>query len=119
MFSHGSLFSGIGGFDLGFERAGMRTVWQVEIGEFARKVLCKNFPGIPLHEDIRNCGAHNLERPNIISGGFPCQDLSTSQNGRKSGLAGERSGLFYEAARIIGELKPEWFVLENVSGLLS
>jgi DNA (cytosine-5)-methyltransferase 1 len=119
MFSHGSLFSGIGGFDLGFERAGMRTIWQVEIGEFAKQVLHKNFPGLPLHEDIRNCGAHNLERPNIISGGFPCQDLSTSQNGRKSGLAGERSGLFYEAARIIGELRPEWFVLENVSGLLS
>ena len=117
--THGSLFTGIGGFDLGFERAGFKTDWMVEIDPFAQKVLQAHWPSTERHNDVRECGGSNLQPVDIISGGFPCQDLSTSQNGRKLGLAGKRSGLFFEAARIIGELRPEWFILENVRGLLS
>jgi len=74
--THGSLFAGIGGFDLGFERAGIKTVWQVEIDPFCRKVLAKNFRQAERFEDVRNVGAGNLEWVDVITGGFPCQDIS-------------------------------------------
>lgn len=86
----GSLFSGIGGFDLGLERAGMQIVWQCEIDERARSVLARHFPGVMVHEDVTTLGG-DFERPDLICGGFPCQDLSVA--GRRAGLAGERSGL--------------------------
>ncbi|AXW01386.1 DNA cytosine methyltransferase [Ralstonia pseudosolanacearum] len=113
----GSLFAGIGGFDLGFERAGFRTAWQVEIDPIRRAVLADRFPHAQRFDDVRACGRHNLLPVDVIVGGFPCQDLSTM--GKRAGLAGERSGLFYEVVRIINELRPRWLVLENVTGLLS
>ncbi|MBB6591001.1 DNA cytosine methyltransferase [Ralstonia solanacearum] len=113
----GSLFAGIGGFDLGFERAGFRTAWQVEIDPIRRAVLADRFPHAQRFDDVRACGRHNLSAVDVIVGGFPCQDLSTM--GKRAGLAGERSGLFYEVVRIINELRPRWLVLENVTGLLS
>ncbi|MFY1852964.1 DNA cytosine methyltransferase [Achromobacter xylosoxidans] len=113
----GSLFAGIGGFDLGFERAGFRTAWQVEINPIARAVLADRFPHARQFEDVRAVGAAQLGRVDVIIGGFPCQDVSTM--GKRRGLAGARTGLFFEAIRIIDELRPEWVVLENVTGLLS
>lgn len=112
----GSLFAGIGGFDLGFESAGFRTSWQVEIDPICRAVLADRFPHAKQYEDVRAVGA-NLERVDAIVGGFPCQDLSTM--GKRRGLEGERSGLFYEVVRIASALQPRWLVLENVTGLLS
>lgn len=113
----GSLFAGIGGFDLGFQLAGMETVWQVEIDKNCQNVLAKHWPDVARCEDVRDCGKHNLEPVDLICGGFPCQDLSVA--GCRAGLAGERSGLWFEFARIIGEMRPRWCVIENVPGLLS
>lgn len=113
----GSLFAGIGGFDIGFERAGFQTRWQVEINPINRAVLADRFPHARQFEDVRLVGAEQLEQVDVIVGGFPCQDVSNM--GKRRGLAGERTGLFFEAIRIINELRPEWVVLENVTGLLS
>src|SRR5271156_1785407 len=76
--THGSLFSGVGGIDLGFGWAGIKTIWQVERDPFALKVLEKRYPNVPKFTDVRECGKHNLEPVDIISGGFPCQDESIS-----------------------------------------
>ncbi len=114
---HGSLFAGIGGFDLGLERAGFTSIWQVEQNEYCQRVLAKNFPEAKRFGGIRECGAHNLERVDLISGGFPCQDISNA--GLRAGIEGERSGLWGEYARIIGELRPRFVLIENVAALLS
>lgn len=116
MFTMGSLFAGIGGFDLGFERAGFKTVWQVEIDSYCQKVLAKNFPEAKRFGDIRDCGRHNLESVDVICGGFPCQDISNA--GKRAGITGERSGLWAEMCRIVGELRPRYVVVENVAALL-
>lgn len=139
----GSLFSGIGGLDLGLERAGWRCAWQCESDEYRRAVLAERFPGVPCYEDIRDVGTPSRldERgnvgeggpgastaelgaqggsgigPHLLCGGFPCQDVSVA--GRRAGLAGERSGLFFEFARIADALRPRWVLVENVPGLLS
>lgn len=113
----GSLFSGIGGIDLGFERAGFEIAWQVEIDSAARSVLSKHWPDVPKFEDVRQVGKSNLPRVDVIAGGFPCQDLSVA--GKRNGIIGERSGLYFEMVRIIHELRPSFFVWENVPGLLS
>lgn len=113
----GSLFAGIGGFDFGFERAGMSCKWQVEIDDYATRVLAKYWPSVYRERDIRECGAHNLERVDVICGGFPCQDISYA--GLGAGLDGERSGLFFEAIRVVRELQPQFVVLENVAALLT
>ena len=113
----GSLFAGIGGFDLGFERCGMECKWQVEINDYAQKVLAKHWPEVHREKDIRECSARNLERVDIIAGGFPCQDISYA--GLGAGLDGERSGLFFEAIRLVSELRPRAVVLENVAALLT
>ena len=113
----GSLFAGIGGIDLGLERAGMVCKWQVEIDDFCQKVLAKHWPSVPRFADVRDCGMHNLEPVDLVAGGFPCQDVSTA--GKRKGLRGEQSGLWSEFARIICELKPRWVLVENVPGLLS
>jgi DNA (cytosine-5)-methyltransferase 1 len=113
----GSLFAGIGGFDLGFERAGMVCKWQVEIDDYATRVLAKHWPNVHRERDIRECGFHNLERVDVICGGFPCQDISYA--GQGAGLDGERSGLFFEAIRLVRELRPRIVVLENVAALLT
>ena len=111
----GSLFSGIGGFDLGFERAGMQCAWQVEIDEPCCAVLNKHWPHVARYSDVRR--VENLEPVDLICGGFPCQDLSVA--GKRRGLAGERSGLWFEFHRVLGEVRPGWVVVENVPGLLS
>ena len=113
----GSLFAGIGGFDLGFERAGFECRWQVEIDSYATKILEKHWPKVHRERDIRGCNASNLERVDCIIGGFPCQDISYA--GRGAGLDGERSGLFFEAIRLVRELQPRAIVLENVAALLT
>ena len=112
----GSLFSGIGGMDLGLERAGMQCGWQVEINEFCRKVLTKHWPNVPKFNDVRECGKHNLERVDLIALGFPCQDISVAGDGL--GLDGARSGLWFEGRRIVGELRPDYALVENVAALL-
>ena len=117
MITFGSLFAGIGGFDLGFERAGIACKWQVEIDDFASKVLAKHWPDVHRERDILQCGGHNLEPVDVICGGFPCQDISYA--GRGAGLDGERSRLFFEAVRVVCELQPRCVVLENVAALLS
>ena len=109
----GSLFAGIGGFDLGLERAGMSCVWQVEIDDYASKVLAKHWPKVQREKDIKECSAKNLKAVDLICGGFPCQDIS--QAGRGAGLAGEKSGLWFEMLRVIGDLRPRWVLVENVS----
>jgi DNA (cytosine-5)-methyltransferase 1 len=111
----GSLFSGIGGFDLGFERAGMSAAWQCEIDKQAQVVLRNHF-GVEVFNDVRTIGK-DTGTVDLICGGFPCQDVSVA--GKRAGLAGERSGLWFEFARIIDELEPGWVVIENVPGLLS
>lgn len=113
----GSLFAGIGGFDLGFERAGFKTKWQVEIDEYCRRVLARHFPDAERFTDVRECGSNNLKQVDVICGGFPCQDISYC--GLGAGLEGERSGLVFHALRIIRELRPRIAVLENVAALLN
>jgi DNA (cytosine-5)-methyltransferase 1 len=118
------LFSGIGGFSLGLERAGMRTVAFCEIDPWCRRVLAKHWPGIPCYPDVRTLTAEYLAanaatgdiHVDVICGGFPCQDISLA--GLGAGLAGERSGLWREYARLIGELRPRYVVVENVAALL-
>ena len=113
----GSLFAGIGGFDLGFEREGYEIRWQVEIDKYCNKVLAKHWPEVPRYDDVRDCGLHNLEPVDVITGGFPCQDLSLA--GKQKGLDGERSALWWDYHRIIGELRPRFAVVENVPNLLN
>jgi len=113
----GSLFSGIGGFDLGFEQAGMQCAWQCEIDKHARSVLATHWPGVPCIEDVRDVRRDTVAAVDLICGGFPCQDLSVA--GKRAGLAGERSGLWFEFHRVLADLRPQWVVVENVPGLLS
>ena len=113
----GSLFAGIGGFDLGFERAGMQTLWQVERNAYCRAVLAKHFPDAERFEDVRDVGAHNLAPVDLVCGGFPCTDLSYA--GKGAGLDGAESGLWSEFSRLIGELRPRYVVVENVPALLA
>ena len=111
----GSLFTGIGGFDLGFEQAGMEVAWQCEIDPYCQTILTKNF-NKEIINDVREIG--NARKVDVLCGGFPCQDISQA-NGRATGLAGSRSGLWYEFARIIADLRPSWIVIENVPRLLT
>lgn len=110
----GSLFSGIGGFDLGFQRAGFEIKWQVEIDPWCRAVLAKHWPEVRRYEDVRTVGSE-LERVDVLVGGFPCQDISFAGDG--AGLNGDRSGLWSEYGRLVGELRPRYVVVENVAGL--
>ena len=116
-----SLFAGIGGFDLGLERTGgFRTVAFCEIDPFCRRVLAKHWPEVPCYDDVRELTGERLAADGIevdcIVGGFPCQDISYA--GKGAGLGGERSGLWSEYARLIGELRPRFVVVENVAALL-
>ena len=117
-----SLFAGVGGFDLALTRNGAEVVASVEIDKNARKVLANRFPNTTHLEDVKNVTGQQLfdlgfNSNGIIVGGFPCQDLSVA--GKRRGLAGERSGLFFEVVRLLDETKAKWFILENVPGLLS
>ena len=112
-----SLFAGIGGFDLGFQRAGFRIAAHVEKDDNCLKLLSAKWPDAVALDDVCTAGAHNLPPCDVVTFGFPCQDLSVA--GKRAGLAGGRSGLFYEATRIINEIKPSYCLFENVPGLLS
>lgn len=112
----GSLFAGIGGFDLGLEKAGMKCAWQVEIDDYATQVLQRHWPDVRRHRDIKECGRHNLEPVDLICGGFPCQPHSLA--GKRKASADDRD-LWGEFSRIIRELRPRYVVAENVPGLLS
>jgi DNA (cytosine-5)-methyltransferase 1 len=117
--THGSLFARLGGFDLGLALAGWRTLWQVESDPYLRRVLARHWPDVERHADMRAVGAGNLAPVDLVTGSFPCQDLSAARKGERAGMDGRASGEFYELARIVGELRPRWVVVENVPGLLS
>lgn len=112
----GSLFSGIGGLELGPERVGMDVRWQVEIDDGCREDLTAHWPDVKRYSDITGCGAHNLEPVDLICGGPPCQPVSVA--GKRKGDEDER-WLWDEFYRIIREIRPRWVVVENVPGLLS
>ena len=127
-----SLFSGVGGFEIGFERAGIETVLQAERDQWALEVLARHWPETERVTDVRDVQAvpsdsdeflqqlrsrHGSIHVDLVYGGFPCQDLSVA--GKRAGLGGERSGLGFEFHRVLRELRPRWAVIENVPGLLS
>ena len=111
------LFSGIGGFSLGLERAGMETVAFCEIEDYPRKVLAKHWPNVKIHKDIRAIGKKDFNDASVVCGGFPCQDISVS--GLQKGLAGEKSGLWSEYKRVIKEGEFNYAIIENVANLRS
>lgn len=114
--THGSLFSGIGGFDLGAERAGLQNLWACEIDEFKQQILHKHFPDTHIYSDIKTINPPYVD---VISGGFPCQDISSMQMKFKNnrygnyGIKGERSGLWSEYARVIRHVRPKYVIIEN------
>lgn len=133
-----SLFSGVGGFEVGFERAGIDTVLQAESDPVCRSVLERHWPHVERLHDVRDvdrgllpnlrryghepslaavAGCEAGQDVDLIYGGFPCQDVSVA--GQRAGLSGERSGLWHEFQRVLRELRPRWCVIENVPGLLS
>lgn len=113
----GSLFSGIGGFELGLEWAGLgETVWQVENNEFCQKVLAKHWPDVKKYGDIKDVGKHNLEPVDLICGGFPCQPFSVA--GKRRGKSDNRF-LWPEMFRVIAELHPSFVIGENVFGFVN
>ena len=114
----GSLFSGIGGFELGFEATGrFETRWQVECDPYATEVLEKHWPDVQRHDDVCTWPNETTERVDVLIGGFPCQDISYA--GKGAGLDGQRSGLFYELMRIVRVVGPKYVVLENVAALFT
>jgi DNA-cytosine methyltransferase len=112
----GSLFAGIGGFDLGLEACGMQCKWQVEIDPFATAVLEKHWPYVERWRDIRDFNPNKSLFVDVICGGFPCQDISLAGTG--AGLDGKRSGLWSEYFRVVSKLRPKYVIVENVSALL-
>ena len=112
----GSLFSGIGGLELGLEWAGMQTAWQVERDPYACRVLAKHWPEVPRYDDIRTFKPADAPRVDLVCGGFPCQPHSVA--GKRQASADERD-LWGEFTRVICEAQPKWVVAENVPGLLS
>ena len=115
------LFAGIGGFSIGLEKSGFETVAFCEIDPYAQKVLKKNWPGVPIYDDVRTITADRLAADGIgvdvITGGFPCQDISVA--GAGAGLEGERSGLWAECARLLRDIQPRCAIFENVPNLLN
>jgi len=116
------LFSGIGGLSLGLHWAGMRTQAFCEADPFARRVLARHWPSVPIYDDVRTLSAARLradgvQPSHLLCGGFPCQDISLA--GRAAGLEGSRSGLWTHMARLVRECRPHWVVGENVPGLRS
>ncbi len=113
----GSLFAGIGGFDLGLERAGLKCAWQVEKDNRCQSILNRHFPESERFRDVKEVGKDNLPSVGLVCGGFPCQDVSVA--GRRKGLSGTQSGLWHEFRRVLAELRPGLCLIENVPGLLS
>lgn len=118
-YSVASFFSGIGGFDIGFEAAGFNITMQCEIEPFCINILEKHWPTVPRRSDIKELRHEDIPNADVWIGGFPCQDLSLARMGKRDGLRGSKSGLFYEFARLVGERQPRVLLLENVAGLLS
>ncbi len=114
---HASFFSGVGGLDLGFERAGIKTVSVCEIDLYASSVLAERFPDAPNLGSITEVKANDIPEADIWSGGFPCQDLSVA--GKRAGFAGKRSSLAFTFLDLVERYRPRWLVLENVPGLFS
>jgi DNA (cytosine-5)-methyltransferase 1 len=115
----GSLFAGIGGIDLGLERTGgFKTVWQVEIDDYARRVLERHWPNVRRWDDVRTFPPEPIDewRCDLICGGFPCQDISDA--GPKTGIEGERSGLWSEFIRVVRCIRPRYVLVENVAAIL-
>jgi DNA-cytosine methyltransferase len=119
MITVGSLFSGIGGIDLGLERTGgFKTMWFSEIDAYASAVLKKHWPNVPNHGDITRIDWNGIERPDMLCGGFPCQDISIAGKGK--GITKDtRSGLWFEFAKAIRILRPRYVLVENVAEILS
>lgn len=113
----GSCFAGIGGFDLGLERAGMECKWQIELDPFCTKVLEKHWPNVQRYSDIQTIEPSNLEHVDLLCGGFPCQDLSLASS-TGTGLRGERSGLWWKMLRAIRVVRPRFALMENVPAIL-
>lgn len=112
------LFSGIGGFSLGLERTGgFKTVAFCEINPARREDIAMTWPGVPIFEDVREIRADQVEDIDVITGGFPCQDISTA--GKRAGIGGERTGLFSEVIRLARDLRPSVIILENSADLLT
>ena len=104
---------------MGLEQAGMQVVFQCEVNKFCQSVLQAHWPEIPLHGDINSLTPKDIPKADVWCGGFPCQDLSLANQGKRKGLVGERSGLFYKYAELISQKKPRWVIVENVPGLLN
>ena len=113
----GSLFAGIGGFDLGLERAGWECVWQVEIDDYCNRILERHWPHVERCRDIREFGYEARRAVDAVCGGFPCQDISIAGRGR--GLHGGKSGLWWEMYRVVQEYRPRWVIIENTPPLAS
>jgi DNA (cytosine-5)-methyltransferase 1 len=114
------IFSGIGGFSLGLENAGMKTIAFCEINSFCQKILKKHWQSVPVFSDITiltNKDFKTLPKIDVIAGGFPCQDISVA--GKGGGIAAKRSGLWKEFARLINEIRPKYAIIENVANLRS
>ena len=115
---HASFFTGVGGVDLGYERAGMVTVSQCEFDPYASAVLAERYPGVPNLGDITKVVPNDIPEAEVWSGGFPCQDLSNA--GKRAGFAaGTRSSLAFTFIDLLASRKPRWVMLENVAGLFS
>ena len=112
-----SLFSGIGGLDLAAKAAGIEVTGMCEIAEYPREVLKRRFPDAKIVPDIHDVHGEDWRDSDIVYGGFPCQDLSVA--GRRAGLSGMRSGLWYEMLRVVSEIRPYWVLVENVRGAVS
>lgn len=113
-----SFFAGIGGFDLGFERAGYEVVFQCENDPHCQMVLLRHWPDVALHDDITTLRPEGIPDADVWSAGWPCQDISAA-NVQREGISGERSGLFFALMDLADEVRPKWLLLENVPGLLS
>lgn len=114
--TNGSFFSGLGGLDEGAKRAGIETLYLCENNRENWQFLEKHYPGVPIYEDITKIEAHELPKTGIISGGFPCQDISRA-NPKGQGLKGKRSALYFEMFRMYSHHRPHYVVIENVSAL--
>lgn len=124
MTTYGSLFTGVGGFDLGFDQAGYDCRWQVEWDKHCQQVLQHYWPDVPKHGDVQTVSGYELEPVDVITYGSPCQDLSVA--GKRAGLEGGRSSMFFESVRIFKEMRnatngtfPRITIWENVPGALS
>ena len=112
-----SIFCGIGGIDLGLERAGHQCVGQVEIDPYCQKVLAKHWPDVWRYDDITKLKAEDIPDADMWTAGFPCQDISNA--GKRAGIHGKQSGLFFDLMRLVRQVRPRYLLLENVAALLT